>query len=82
MAEETEIDAVTINPEDGLTDFERQFLTTPLKDLTPDQRMTAVAISEKKANFIYAKNEEWRAAKRAEEAKRYESGEVNVRQAI
>lgn len=61
-----------ISPEDGLTDHERQYLTTPLKDLTPDQRMTSMAIKDKKIEFVRKENdkftEEYYARRRKEKA--------------
>jgi hypothetical protein len=42
--------------DDGLTEHEREYLTTPLSKLTPDQRMNAVMIREKRDNKRWADN--------------------------
>jgi len=53
--------------EDGLTAAERMYLGTPFSKMSPDERMTAIAIHEKKCAKIYSTNAEIR---KAEEAKR------------
>lgn len=42
--------------EDGLTATEREYLTTPISKMTPDQRMIAMACKEKKNEKIWADN--------------------------
>lgn len=46
--------------EDGLTDHERLFLETPVSELDPQQRLTALSVREKKAAYIWAENELYR----------------------
>lgn len=42
--------------EDGLTAHEREYLTTPVSKLTPDQRLMAISIREKRDNHRWEQN--------------------------
>lgn len=53
---------------DGLTPQEFHILTVPLKDLDADMKATAVAISDKRSNFIYAENAAERATDKHKKA--------------
>lgn len=54
------------DPDDGLTEHERAYLTTPVSQMAPEDRMAGLAIKEKKANYIHAQNEELRKQDEAE----------------
>ncbi len=54
--------------EDGLTAHEREFLTTPISQMNPEQRLAAMSIRDKRDNARYAANAEHRAKKAAEQA--------------
>lgn len=47
---------IELRDEDGLTAHEREYLTTPMHKLTPDQRMMAIAIREKRDNHRWEQN--------------------------
>lgn len=44
----------------GLTDVEITYLTTPLKFMKPEQRMTAMAVWDKRNNLVNTENDEFR----------------------
>ena len=52
--------------DDGLTAREREFLTTPMSSLNPEQRLAAMSIRDKRDNARWAANAEHRAKKEAE----------------
>lgn len=54
----------------GLTAVERQYLETPISQLNGDQRMTALAIKDKKTTAIRRLNEEFRSEQEAKNKKR------------
>lgn len=51
--------------EDGLTEHEREYLTTSVSQLSPEDRLIAISIREKRDNNRWVKN----AAERAADAK-------------
>lgn len=76
MAEEqyTSPERVASLKELSLTDVEISYLTTPLKLMKPEQRMTAMAIWDRRNNLVAALNDEFR-RKQAEDEVMAKSGE-------
>ena len=58
--------------EEGLTDHERRFLTTPMSQMDQDQKRIAIAVREKRDNKIYADNAAQRAADEANRKAHFE----------
>lgn len=51
--------------EDGLTDSERQYITTPMSEMAPEGVKFGLAILEKRAQHNWKENEEYRRNKEA-----------------
>lgn len=55
-----------VSSDDGLTDEEREFLTTPISQMAPESVRVGLARREKKAEHIYNLNAAHRAPKKAQ----------------
>lgn len=53
--------------EDGLTEYERAFLSTPFSQLSVDDRMSAIAIKDKQNRVRAIANEAYRKQKQEDE---------------
>lgn len=54
-----ELDDVTVG-DDGLTDHERQFISTPVSEMDPESVKFGVAMLDKRADHNWRENEEYR----------------------
>lgn len=52
-------DNITIG-DDGLTEYERQFITTPVAKMSPESAKVGMAMLDKRAEHNYRLNEEYR----------------------